>query len=546
VRTRLLAVLAILAGYGLLQSFLLPADGFFAGDCAAKYLQARAVLANGPLRPWIEGPAIDDETALQWREPVLLVRRGHLVSQFSWLMPLLGAPFLGLLGLRGLYVIPAVAIGVIFLATSSMGRTLGQPAGGAWSGWCAVLATPLLFYGAELWEHAPAVALTAVATALLVRDERLTPRGALVIALCLVGAFSLRAETFAVGPALLLARALTFGRASLVRDLRALLPGGVVAFAVLAGMNYISYANVMPAHVQQQVGGGLTSWELRRDAIQWLLLPPSRLPFVAGLGVALGAAFLRGPRMRLLAAQAGVAVMLAASFGPALWRTFALGRPWAASFEMPSLAHTWPIAAVLCLLPALRPLRDRERLLALATGATLLFTLAALPQTGGAQWSARFFLAVMPAGAALAIELARRRGTRILAATAIVASMALQVYGLTQLRYYKRINAQITHFTATATQSGDIIVSDIFWYPQVTVSLYPTRRLLYALTPTDVDAIAARAAHAGFGAMWVAAVTPLTGYVPPPTLPGGFVHTSQRDAGIGSVTLHHYTRALAR
>ena len=60
-RARVVAVLAILIGYGVLQSVWLPPDGFFAGDCAAKYLQARAVLANGPFRPWIEGPAIDAE-----------------------------------------------------------------------------------------------------------------------------------------------------------------------------------------------------------------------------------------------------------------------------------------------------------------------------------------------------------------------------------------------------------------------------------------------------------------------------------------------------
>jgi hypothetical protein len=72
--------------------------------------------------------------------------------------------------------------------------------------------------------------------------------------------------------------------------------------------------------------------------------------------------------------------------------------------------------------------------------------------------------------------------------------------------------------------------------------LYPTRRLLFAPARTEVDVIAARAAQAGFSTMWVVAVTPLTGYVPPPSLAGGFVQTSQRAAGIGSVTFHQYVR----
>jgi xanthine/CO dehydrogenase XdhC/CoxF family maturation factor len=113
---------------------------------------------------------------------------------------------------------------------------------------------------------------------------------------------------------------------------------------------------------------------------------------------------------------------------------------------------------------------------------------------------------------------------------------------LTHLRYHKRINAQITHITASITRPGDIIVSDLYWFPQVTVTLYPTRRLLFAPARTEMDAIATRAAQAGFSTMWVVAVTPLTGYIPPPALAGGFVQSSQRDAGIGSVTFHRYVR----
>lgn len=542
-RVRLVSALAIVLGYAALQYFWLPPDGFFAGDCASKYLQARAVLTNGPLTPWIEGPALDIDTALRWHEPVLIPRDGHLVGQFSWIMPLLGAPFLGLFGLRGLYVVPAIATAVTFLAAASMGRTLGQRHGGLWSGLCAALATPLLVYGAELWEHAPAVALSAVATALLVKAERIAPRDGLLAAAALVGAFSLRPETIVVGPAVLLARALTFGPKTVPADARALLPGGAIALAVLAVMNYISFGGLVPQHIQWNVGEGLSSWGLRRDALDWLLLPKSnRLVFGGGLIVAVAAAFLPRRAARRRTAQAGIGVMLLAALALPLWQTLAAGRPWSETFGTTSVAQTWPAMALLLLFPVLRPLERPQRLVALVAALTPLVTLAVLSQTGGAQWSARFFLSSMPPAAVLAVELVRRRDTRVIATAAIVASFAVQVYGLTHLRYHKRINAQITHITAAATQSGDIIVSDLYWFPQVTVTLYPTRRLLFAPSRAEIDAIAARAAEAGFRRMWVVAVTPLTGYTPPSALAAGFVRASEREAGIGSVTFHQYVR----
>src|SRR5713101_1205356 len=139
VRVRLFFAVLIVLAFAALQYWWLPPDGFFSGDSGTKYLQARAVVEHGPLRPWIDGPSLDVDRALRWQEPFLLPTNGHLVGEFSWLLAVLTAPFLRVLGLRGLYVMPALSLAVIFLAASSMGRTLGQRWGGMWSGWCAVL-----------------------------------------------------------------------------------------------------------------------------------------------------------------------------------------------------------------------------------------------------------------------------------------------------------------------------------------------------------------------------------------------------------------------
>jgi hypothetical protein len=157
-----LSAAAILAFFAGLQ-VIAPPDGFFSGDQGAKYLQARAFALHGPLHPGIEVASRDIDPG--FHHQILENRGGQLVGVFSWLLPMLTAPFLAAFGFRGLYVVPALSAVVIFLAAAALGRRLAGGTG-LWTAWAVVLAAPVLVYGAELWEHAPAAACVIVAAVL--------------------------------------------------------------------------------------------------------------------------------------------------------------------------------------------------------------------------------------------------------------------------------------------------------------------------------------------------------------------------------------------
>ncbi len=182
------------------------------------------------------------------------------------------------------------------------------------------------------------------------------------------------------------------------------------------------------------------------------------------------------------------------------------------------------------------------RALSLTTVLTLVLVLFSLPRAGGAQCSARFFLPAAPFVAVLAVERLRDVRTRGLTALLVAASLALQMCGMGFLRQSKRVNAQITRTAASLTQPGDVIVSDLFWYPEATATLYPSRRMLFAPSPAAFDAIAAAAAERGFPGFWIATATEITGYAPPPTFAAGYVRTRVRDAGLSSLAFYQYER----
>lgn len=546
-RHRLAAALVIVAAYAALQHWWLPADGFLSGDSGTKYLQARAVVERGPLTPWVEGPALDLDPSFRWQEPFLLIRKGHLVGVFPWLFAVLTAPFLRLFGLPGLYVLPALSMAVVFLATSAIGRALGQPAGGAWSGLIAVVATPLLVYGAELWEHAPAVALSAVAAACLMDEGPSHRRSALIAAVCLVLASAMRPEAIAIAPALLVARARTLGWRTAFRDAGPMAAGAAVASAVIVAMNAAVHGAAIPPQVSSNFEAGFSYLAMRRDALLSLVLPVEQRPlFLIGFATAMAGAVPRAERVRLLCLYTGVTLMVIAGVGVPLAHAYLTRTPWLGSFDVRSMASTWPLVLVACCYPAVRSATGGERTVAWAAILTILLVFVTLPHPGGAQWSARFFLPAAPLVAVLAVERLRDRRTRGLAAVLVAASIALQLCGVAFLRQSKRENAQITRTAASLTQPGDVIVSDVFWFPEVAATLYPSRRMLFARSPDDFAAVAAAVAERGLTGFWIATVTPMTEYVPPASFAPGagqpFVQTRTRDAGLRSLVFYEYER----
>jgi hypothetical protein len=553
----LACAVAIVLAYGALQYWWLPPEGFLTGDQGAKYLQARAVLQHGPFHPWVEGPGLDLDVEHRWQEPFLIHNGDHLVSLFPWLLSVFTAPFLWLFGLRGLYVVPALSVAITFGAACRIGRRLGQPGRGIWSGWCAVLATPMLVYGAELWEHAPAVALTTVAAALMMpRSSRRTIRY-ISAGVCLGFAASLRTETVLMIPALGIAavwvRRSVGPQAGLVRELAGVALGVVAAAAVVALGNEAVYGTLIPYQVSSNLGLGLPYLGVRSDALLTLVFPTFHHKlFVLGLAALAAGVLAPSLSARLRSTHAAILLLLLVGVGAPLFHTYVQHRPWLSTFGAQNIAQTCPFIFVLTYWLALRRENPGERFLFAAVWLFLLFVFITMPHTGGAQWSARFFLAAMPLAAALAVQVfvsaeaagRQSRSIRAIAAAAVIASVGVQVYGLTYLATFKRVNASITRATALRTQPGEIIVSDLYWFPQVTATLYPTRRLLFAPSSDAVGVIAARALSTGATRFWVAASTPMTRFVPPPE----FVwegHTArlvhEHDLLASSLTLYEYS-----
>ena len=187
-----------------------------------------------------------------------------------------------------------------------------------------------------------------------------------------------------------------------------------------------------------------------------------------------------------------------------------------------NIAQTWPFIYVLAYAAVVPFASKSERFLFHALALFLSLVFVTMPHTGGAQWSPRFFLAATPLGAIIAVQLLQRAGgagrqhaaSVVPGVAALATSVAVQVYGLTYLATFKSINASITRGTAARALPGDLIVSDLYWFPEVTATLYPTHRLLFAPSAIAVGRIAERALSTGSTHFWVAASTPLTRYSP--------------------------------
>jgi len=547
-------VLVLALFFIVLQARVLPPDGFVTGDQGSKFLQARAFADHGPLDPGIEVRARDIDPDYRHQEPKLKNRRGRLVSEFLWLLPLTTAPFVALFGLRGLYVVPALSALVVFLAASALGRRFGDTRG-VWTGCVAVIATPIVVYGLELWEHAPAAACVMVAAVWLApppygeqfasRRGRGAARGHLLRrasagAAIAIGAL-FREEVVMAFPALLAARAVTLPRERM-RDLvvtsSAAAIGAGVVFAVTIPINLLIYGAPLPMHVTQDAWNVAISTpysQVRRDVVVDLLLPYAwTATFVIAAALGAGAAWMRArthrdsstspsDRVLLFIVHAAVVVMLIVGVALPIWRLVQGVRPHEA-YRVTSAAHTWPFVLALLYWPWIREESTRAIARYLVVGALLLFIGAALviPTSGGSQWSPRFLIAVAPllavVAAAVASSVRGRPAISWMARVVIAGSILMQVTGVLYVQRTKARHARITHALAERTLPDEVIISDVFWVPQIAATLAADRRLLFAWSRAEIASNATLAANHGLRRVAVVTLPEVTGYDAPETL----------------------------
>jgi len=479
-RTQLIVFAAVAAlGIGWL-GLSLPPDGFYSGDAGLKLIAARNAITH-PGRPLeIDLPARGGKP-LPYVDPMVAVHDGHGDILQSPLFPLISAPAIAVFGLRGAYLLPALAFVVLLALLDVIRRHATPDTSFALLGWIAIAANPLFFYALEFWEHSVAVTIVAASVAAAFAGERFA-RARWLVASGALAAFAalLRPEAvwFVVALGFVIAASNGAAWTFHVRD-------HTIAFACGVAIVLIPFAAANLAHTGTLLGAHASAnlaplthdyvaarWQ-RLDA--WLR-PHSLLASVGLLLVAAGwlaRVFTVDLRARQVLALAGAAVIAAAAAERLLPRD--------------SFWQVFPLS-LLALVPtgSLPPTARRLYLIALVTLAGIILTAT---HDGGAQWGARFLLVAAPPlivlaarGATGAMGAGRWHAARVgLVLLTLVAGLATSRSAYQELRSTKREYARLVQATAFLTAPGDVIVSNIWWFDQIAASLYGSRVFVYTV-----------------------------------------------------------------
>jgi hypothetical protein len=483
-RKQLIIVTAIAAiGIGWLAA-LLPAEGFYSGDSGLKLIAARNAI-NHPARPLDVDLPTSGGHPMPYVDPMMALHEGHGDILQSPLFPLISAPAIATLGLRGAYVLPAIAF-VLLLSVLDVIRRHAMPdCSFPLLAWIAVAANPLFFYALEFWEHSVAVVLVAASMAAAVIGGRFAQASWLLASGAFAGlAALLRPEAVwfvgALGLVTTFSKDAARFSTEAARTLEVRGPaifGWGVAIVIIPFTiaNLVHTGTLLGPHASANLAP-LTSGYLagRWQRIAAWFQPHSPLALAGLLLVA--AAWMAGTfhvslKARQVVALAGAVVIAAAAAARLLPRD--------------SFWQAFPLS-LLALVPAGSLPRPAVRLYVIA-----LVTLAGIVLTathdGGAQWGARLLLVTAPPlmvlaarGATEAMGAGRWQAVRVaLVVLTLFAGLATSRSAYQELRSTKREYARLVQMTASSTAPGDIIVTNVWWFDQIAASLYGSRVFLY-------------------------------------------------------------------
>jgi hypothetical protein len=463
-----LSALAVGAVYVLVLAVVIPLNGLWSGDQGAKLVQIFSLLANrfrsGALI--YPGQALDPSGALSPLPALYSTPRdGAYYSIFSYPYAALSAVPFFFLGYAGLYVIPVCATLLTAVSLALIGRELGIA---RW--WRIVpvagLATPLGFYALVHWEHALAVCCAAAAALLALRAvARPGWRPALLAGLIGGVGYWMRAELLWLAPALLVGlawagasrRTLTAAALGLAAPIGLAMLGNLLVFGQPLGPQVaVNYAPLSPGALLASRGAG---------AGVMLLNPGGRelLPALA-LGLALAAALLPRLRTALLLAL-GAASLLTLIVQGAVLHT--------------GVAATAPLA-----LAGLAAFAMRERPgVRLLLGAAVVFAAGVLltaPNSGGAQWSARYLLvstALLTPLGLLVLTGGEGGVARAALLLTLLAGLGASLIGVGLLRQSTGDALRVVQ--VVNAQPARVVLTDVWYGPQLLAPLYLEREVLF-------------------------------------------------------------------
>ncbi len=449
----------------------LPQRTFVVGDPGLKLIAARNVIAH-PARPFdIDLPRVGGRP-VDLLDSSFRIHGDHAHAATSELFPLMSAPLVAAFGISGAYALPALGFLLALAATAWAGVVLDHRRSPAVLVLAAAACTPLLFYGLEFWEHAPAVGLAALATAMFVR-RRSTP-GLLACGFLLGTAVLLRPEAAWYCAGLFVGARWLPSRPA-VRQLAAVLAGMAIVWVPAAAASFVHSGQLIGGHVARNMSGLSEDWWWDRIRTMRTWLVPTHIAWAAACLLLPAAAIATKARP-----AAGRAVEIAGA-------TFVAVAAIAAARGAFGPASVWNAAPAALLVIATPGFGAREggRFLAFVALTCSLLALLTAPNDGGSQWGPRYLLfAFIPVSILTADALAAMaRRPRVLGMVAVVvvvaASLAVQRSAYKNLQGAKQAYGRLLEFVERGTAPGGYVVTDLWWFQQVTAALYPTRTVLF-------------------------------------------------------------------
>jgi len=477
-RTQLIVATAIAAGSIGWLAASLPPEGFYSGDSGLKLIAARNAIEH-PTHPFEIDLPTSGGKPMPYVDPMVALHEGHGDVLQSPLFPLISAPAVAAFGLRGAYLLPAIAFAVLLPFLDVIRRHATPDSSFPLLAWIALAANPLFFYSLEFWEHSVAVTFLAASLAAACIGWRFARARWLLASGALAGfAALLRPEAvwFVAGLGCVMGVSKDAARTFQVREQTIAFGCGVAAIVIAFAVANVAHGGtLLGAHTSANLAPLAFDYVAARWQRLDAWLRPHSLLAVGGLLLVaaawIGAMFNVDLRTRQTVALAGVVVVAAAAGlrllpRDSFWQAFPL--------SLLALVPTGPLP----------PLARRLYMIALITLAGIVLTAT---HDGGAQWGARLLLVTAPP----LLVLAARGATEAMGAgqwqvaraalvlLAVIGGIATSRSAYQELRSTKREYARLVQTSASLTAPGDVIVTNVWWFDQIAASLYGSRVFLY-------------------------------------------------------------------
>jgi len=501
-----LVLIACLAVEIVVGALLLRQGGFWSPDSAMRVVQVESLLRARYHDVAVPYPAASLDPAGRYFPAggwFHFERGGRFYLAYLPYFAMAAAPFYRLLGPAGLLLIPAAAgLAAVWITYGVLRR---RAPGMAWAGALALGAgTPLVIYGAQFWDHAPTVALSAGALALAVgeidRDPAARP-GRLALAGALLGlGFWIRTEAYLLAIATALAW-LSASTPPRTRGVLALVSGLALPAGVLWALNTAFYGSPFgwKGHdlVATRVGSAVQAVSGHTPAVwageklgnaYYVLASPDFFAFspwavAAGCGLA-AALVVSGLLLRI-----GVARRSASATAAGGLCAIAVG---GLIFSGRTVVSGLLPAAPLVILALLPGGASRWERFLWVTSALFSAAVIATGTHGGLQWGPRYLLPILPALvwlAAAAVARARdaapqvwpvlRRGALGIA----MVSLLIQATGVDQVRQATAQNARINQWLRGIP--AHIVITPLEWLMLGAGPLYFEKELMLVRSPED-------------------------------------------------------------